>query len=238
MPLAALSRRPVYDDAFYAARDAATRGAARKMLSLLFGRVEIDSVCDVGCGVGTWLSVAGALGAGRVRGFEGAWVKDKPLAVDADRLTFQDLAAPLAGEEAFDLAVCLEVAEHLPESRAESFVRELTARAPMILFGAAVPGQGGQGHVNEQPQSYWAALFEARGYDAYDPLRPALWRDDEVPWWYRQNALVYAEAGSDAARALAGTEPALLDVVHPAMFDYAEAHVAGRTLKRLVKRAG
>ncbi len=91
----------------------------------------------------------------------------------------------------FDLACSLEVAEHLPQAAAEDFVRLLVAAAPVVLFGAAIPGQGGPGHVNEQRQSWWAAKFARHGYVAVDCIRPAVWHVPDVEWYYAQNILVY-----------------------------------------------
>jgi hypothetical protein len=115
--------------------------------------------------------------------------------------------------------VSLEVAEHLPESRAASFVADLCRLAPVVLFSAAIPGQGGTGHVNEQWPGYWADLFGARGYSVSGALRWRIWNDCRVCNWYSQNMLV------------ASIEPGLLTelfyhplaepipVVHPILYE-------------------
>jgi hypothetical protein len=92
----------------------------------------------------------------------------------------------------FDLAVCLEVAEHLPASSAEAFVKFLTGLAPVVLFSAAIPGQGGTNHINEQFLSYWVKLFSQSGYHPLDVIRPIIWNDERVPFWYRQNIILFA----------------------------------------------
>jgi hypothetical protein len=81
----------------------------------------------------------------------------------------------------------LEVAEHLPPDRSNSFIAELTALAPVALFSAAIPQQGGTDHINERWQSYWAGLFKKRGFSPLDVIRPAVWENDAVERWYRQN---------------------------------------------------
>lgn len=63
-----------------------------------------------------------------------------------------------------DLAICLEVAEHIPKTYAAHLVKLLSGVAPIIAFTAAPPGQGGHLHVNNQPQSYWIDLFSEHGF--------------------------------------------------------------------------
>jgi hypothetical protein len=91
----------------------------------------------------------------------------------------------------------------MPSSSAERFVGALTVAAPLVAFLAAVPGQGGDGHLNEQWPAYWAALFAKRGYEVVDCLRELFWDDARVQWWYAQNALLFVDtAALDAITAL------------------------------------
>ena len=211
-----------YGNSFYADRDSITRCAAKAILSCLFEKLKIESVCDVGCGVGTWLATGQALGAKTIQGFEGSWVADRPLAIKREWIAFCDLEHELPTDQRYDLVISLEVAEHLSPSRAESFVNELCALGDVVLFSGAVPGQGGIGHVNEHWQSYWAKFFLQHDYRVFDAIRPKVWADQSVPWWYRQNALVYARHGSQAAIVLADAEVRdlpKLDVVHPDLYE-------------------
>ena len=142
-----------------------------------------------------------------------------PAMLDDPRITFsaRDLEQSFEGPRV-ELALSLEVAEHLSPERAASFVDDLVAMAPAVLFSAAIPGQGGVGHRNEQWQSYWATRFAAHGYEAFDVVRPQIWTDEAVPAWYRQNIVLYLDAPTAAALAIEPTEPALLDRVHPAFW--------------------
>lgn len=76
-----------------------------------------------------------------------------------------------------DLCICLEVAEHLPESYAKNLCRLLSEVAPILVFTAAPPDQGGHLHLNEKPQSYWIDLMKSfvMEYDveAVDRIRKA-----------------------------------------------------------------
>lgn len=224
-----------YDANFHVDRDARTRATARTILSYLFQKFEIKSVCDVGCGVGTWLAAARELGAAKVKGYEGPWAGKTPLVIEAELIALQDLEAELQDKQRFDLVVSLEVVEHLSADRGPGFVKDLCALGDLILFSAAIPDQGGTGHVNERWQSYWAGLFDQEEFDVFDVVRPAIWQDESVPWWYRQNTLVYARRGTATGDVLGQqlTVPsAYLDVVHPELFRHAEASQPLRALKK------
>jgi hypothetical protein len=93
--------------------------------------------------------------------------------------------------ERFDLAMSLEVAEHLHEKAADNLVRQLTRLSDRILFSAAIPGQGGLHHLNERPPAHWAEKFQDCGFTQLDILRPHFWDDERIAWWYRQNFFLY-----------------------------------------------
>lgn len=205
-----------YDADFYRRFQTRRRHAAPAMLSICFEHLPVRSVADVGCGIGTWLAAALELGAGRAVGFDGPWVD--PAQIEDKRIEFrpQSLEEPVTADERFDLAISLEVAEHLGEARAESFVEDLCALSDCVMFGDAIPLQPGTAHVNCQWQSWWAELFERRGYLAFDAFRPRVWNDAEIPEWYRQNTFLYLSPEARARGLAAGlARPAIMDVVHP-----------------------
>lgn len=207
----------LYPPDFYADRRQHTLYAARGILRALPSGLAVSRLADIGCGTGTFLAAGLELGAGEVFGVEGDWVT--PDMLDDPHIQFEarDLEQGFEGPKV-DLVLSLEVAEHLSPGRAESFVRDLVAMAPAVLFSAAIPGQGGIGHVNEQWQSYWASLFAGQGYRAHDVVRPRIWTDEAVPAWYRQNVVLYLRPEIGDALDLSPTEPALLDKVHPAFW--------------------
>jgi SAM-dependent methyltransferase len=213
----------VYNQSFFANRQEASRISAGLVLPAIFEIVRPTSVVDFGCGTGTWLEAAKKLGAERVLGLEGPWIKKaKPLIAEHE-LRVRDLSQPLGLTERFDLAISLEVAEHLPPERAHGFVQDVTRAADAVLFGAAIPEQGGTGHVNEQWQSYWAGLFAGQGYACFDVVRPRFWQNADVLPWYKQNAFLYANAAAQARFAerlpkdTAGRERPV-DLVHPELY--------------------
>jgi hypothetical protein len=145
------------------------------------------------------------------------------LRIPRERFLPFDLTDPFTTDQHFDLAMSFEVAEHLPASRAAGFVASLVALAPAVLFSAAIPGQGGTGHINEQWPEYWVTLFGDRGYEVIDTLRPKVWNVTALAACLRQNVLLFASSDLIAsspklAEARAATDLGRLAVVHPEVF--------------------
>ena len=125
-----------------------------------------------------------------MHGVDGSYV-GKTCGSWAANFIERDLSQRITIDSKYDLACCLEVAEHLPPERAGSFVEDLTKLAPVVLFSAAIPGQGGDNHVNEMWQHHWARLFAKNGFRAVDYVRPMIWSMVELQTCYRQNILLY-----------------------------------------------
>jgi SAM-dependent methyltransferase len=181
----------LYSPAFYAQFDDESSRAARVCVPLIVELLKPKSVVDVGCGIGQWLGEFAARGVEDYLGIDGPHIKDDQLRIPRERFRRDDLAQPLRLEHSFDLALSLEVAEHLPPSRADAFVELLARAAPAVVFSAAVPRQGGFGHVNEQWPWYWKQLFSRLGYVQLDPFRKTIWRNPAVACYYQQNLLLY-----------------------------------------------
>jgi SAM-dependent methyltransferase len=178
---------------YYHTTDLHNTGAASKVLPYLFDIVKPASIIDIGCGTGSWLNVAKSLGVKEIIGVDGIRLDNTMLRIENSEFVQQDLSQLFNLDRKFDLALCLEVAEHLPKNCDESLVDSITSHSDIVLFSAAIPGQGGQHHVNEQYPQYWKEKFDRRGYQAYDILREVFWNDLEVNWWYSQNMVVYAK---------------------------------------------
>jgi hypothetical protein len=204
-----------YSEDFYSMQRDGSSQSASYVLPIVFEVLRPASVVDVGCGVGTWLSAAKGLGSKRLVGFEGAWITTVPKPDQSIEIRVVDLEKDLRDYERFDLAICMEVAEHLSSERAPSLVRDLCGLSDCVLFSAAIPGQGGENHINEQWQSYWVNLFDSMNYAAIDIIRPALWRNEHVEFWYRQNSFLYISRSRLGSLGLTETRPALIDIAHP-----------------------
>lgn len=182
----------MYNTDFYKNRHKRTVDSAEQILGLVENIIPpIHSVVDVGCGVGTWLSVLQRKGVERIQGIDGSWVDKTYLQIPRESFLEHDLTQKIKLGEKFDLAISLEVAEHLPESNAEDFIDSLTKLSDFVLFSAAIPSQGGVGHINEQWPIYWINLYETKGYQAFDLIRRRIWMKQDIPFWYRQNTLLF-----------------------------------------------
>jgi hypothetical protein len=189
--LGGVSQVHEYDSDFYRFLASFATRSAEQVVPLLNALAPISSVADFGCGRGAWLSVWQTAGAS-VIGVDGPYVDRGDLMIAPHRFCVADLSQPIDLGRRFDLVQSLEVAEHLPTERAAGFVDTLTAHSPLVMFSAAVPGQGGEHHINEQPLEYWREKFRARGYVAIDCVRPQLVGNSRVQHWYRYNIVMYA----------------------------------------------
>jgi 2-polyprenyl-3-methyl-5-hydroxy-6-metoxy-1,4-benzoquinol methylase len=181
----------LYDEAFFSRHTEETVQSARIIVPHVLRKVRPRKVVDVGCALGAWLKVFAEHGAEVIQGLDGQYVDSSKLLIGQDNFTPVNLVETIRSdihpimEKAdgrYDLAVCLEVAEHLPESAAADLVRMLTTLAPIVLFSAAVPGQGGIGHINEQWPQYWKQRFEEHGFEQVDGIRRHIWNDRGVHW--------------------------------------------------------
>ena len=230
-----------YTRRFFEQVHAQVRDSAREIVPLVVDLLNPARVVDVGCGTGTWLATFAEHGAA-ILGLDGEYVDRSLLDIPEDRFVAVDLAQPFQLDGRYDLALCLEVAEHLPAERAASLVDLLTGLAPTVLFSAAIPLQGGVNHVNEQWPEYWAAHFQRRGFVPIDCFRRRVWQNQRVAWFYAQNILLFAEETYAArhprlARELASTNANQLSLVHPSCFVmrvWEEHDLANRPLRQIL----
>lgn len=205
-----------YDGEFFDELDAQVRTSAGVIAPMIVELLHPSSILDVGCGRGTWLHAFANLGVHDFLGVDGPHVAAADLEIPAENFVARDLREPLDLGRSFDLVISLEVAEHLAAGLASTFVQSLTRHTNAVLFSAAIPFQGGAGHVNEQWQSHWAAEFAVEGFVPVDAIRPVVWSDPKVAFWYAQNTLLYVrEASAPELTPAPEMTPRRLDVVHP-----------------------
>jgi SAM-dependent methyltransferase len=207
-----------YNETFFDQQVDDSLASARAVVPVVLNLLPARSVVDFGCGRGPWLKACLENGIETVLGLDGDYVSREKLLIPRERFQSVDLQHPIRLERRFDLALCLEVAEHLPASSAQSLIGSLAAAAPVVLFSAALPGQGGTSHVNEQWPPYWERLFADQGMRKFDVVRPMIWSDTSVEWWYRQNIYVYCNNSMADLASLEHFEPELTLVSSEVMF--------------------
>ncbi len=206
-----------YSPRYFNSIQQGSRRSADVIAPLVAKLTQSKSVVDVGCGTGAWAAAFKRLGVAAVLGIDGDYCDRQSLEISPHEFFAADVSQPLALTRIFDLAVCLEVGEHLDARFADQLVANLVSLAPIVLFSAAVPEQGGEHHVNEQWPAYWIDRFASHGYDMLDPFRAALWKNTNIAWWYAQNLLMFigreAKLSVDECR----VQPTFagLPVVHP-----------------------
>lgn len=219
-----------YDKHFYDEQQALSYRSARAVFPALFSLIpKPGSVLDVGCGLGTWLSALEKdWGIVDYLGVDGDYVQRDALLINPQNFRAHDLTKPYAANRRFGLAMSLEVGEHLPDEHASTLVQTLTAGSDVVLFSAALPGQRGTYHINEQFPEYWAEKFAAEGFAAIDALRKPLWHNREVALWYRQNMLLFIRTEAlpqylenpALKAAYDKTDPQFLTRIHPELLAY------------------
>ena len=186
-----------YTTFFYQNQLVESKESARVILPIIEELFSPKSITDVGCGIGAWLSEWKEIDNDKIiRGIDASFVNKSMLLIDLSEFQEVDLTKNLLPQNKTELAMCLEVAEHLPEERAISFISELTQLSDVILFSAAVPGQEGTHHINEQYLSYWIEIFKSNSFDCFDVIRPQIWDNEKIAWWYRQNIVLFVRQGN------------------------------------------
>src|SRR5262249_1746252 len=213
------------------------RRAAMEVVPWLIERFRPHTIIDVGCGLGTWAAVFAQHGC-EVLGIDTEDVAKDLLEIPPQcfRVADFELDFPICGH--FDLAVCLEVVEHLsPEAGQRLVERVLPRLADVILFSAAVPGQAGDGHLNEQWPAYWEDFFSRSGFMLDDAVRWQFWNNAAVDWWYRQNMFVARRGAMSADGVKAVVHPRLLEKKCWVINDFYKGRIPLRTAALIFGRA-
>ncbi len=189
----------IYDANFYRERESGARSSAAVIAQSIVSDLRPSSVLDVGCGSGELLEELELQGV-RAMGLE----RSEAVLGCAETKELNILKFDLTKDEfeydgGFDLVVSLEVAEHLAEKYADRFLDLLTKFGADVVFSAAVPGQGGTDHLNEQPHEYWIDKFQKRGFE-HDNEISKRWKErwkesNQVKNYYYNNIMVFRSKG-------------------------------------------
>jgi hypothetical protein len=162
------------------------------IIPFLIKRYQPKSFIEFGCSVGHFLkTIADSVKSNNYCGIDYTVPIDN-LDISLDHFIRYDLSFPYITPLKYDMVISLEVAEHIPAQSSNIFVNSLCRHCgKFIMFSAATPGQGGDGHINEQPHEYWERKFEDHGFKKLDIIRPMLQDKKIIPSWYRNNIIIF-----------------------------------------------
>lgn len=214
-----------YDGNFYVAEKEISKRSSDILIPYVIERLNCRTVVDFGCGVGEALkAVKKCTGIEKVMGLDGEWVSEH-LEINQDEFLGCDLTQEIDLGEKYDLAISLEVAEHLPEKYAKIFISNIVRHADVVLFSAAIPYQGGTDHVNEQYPSYWEKIFSELDFSMCDCIRSRFWNDKRIDDFYRQNIFIYCKSNlQHEILNIFECEDKLTDIIHPDLWEIRNAY--------------
>lgn len=228
-----------YEQKFYEmmrTNETHAKSTARFIVPIIMDLVNPNSVVDLGCAIGIWLHYFKLNGASKIMGFDGGNIDKRLSYLDDNEFEQVDFDKGFYHNDRYDLAISLEVAEHVSPKKAESFIDNLVKLSDVVLFSAAIPYQSGEAHINEQWQSYWASKFKKRGYVVVDCLREKLWNTSG--YIYAQNMFIYVKEDKlpnypNLMKERELNQNPILDLVHPKV--YQPAVKPDHEIKHLIK---
>lgn len=143
---------------------------------------------DLGAGTGLYVEAARSYGW-QANGYDITDRQTRPELVQQKSLL--DVHDPAC------TVLCIEVAEHLPESDAWSVIDSVwrnTLPGGLVIWSAARPGQGGVGHINCQLPEYWRERAIVKGFEMCEYLEYDLHRWITSGYhmgWFAQNRQVW-----------------------------------------------
>jgi 2-polyprenyl-3-methyl-5-hydroxy-6-metoxy-1,4-benzoquinol methylase len=187
------SHQEIYDKRYNDFLDAVASKSTPAMAATIERIFKPNSVIDVGCGAGTLLAQLKQNGL-QVKGLEysdAGIARCREKGIDVEKF---DLETEKGIQGSSDVTVSFEVAEHLPESLADNYIRVISQFSPVVIMSAATIGQRGKDHVNEQPHEYWIEKMGRRGFD-YDGQTSEQvrreWAGMGVASWYVNNTMIF-----------------------------------------------
>ena len=223
-----------YTKSYYQEIQATSVSSAKALVPLINELVHPKSIVDVGCGTGIWLREWDKQGISDYLGIDGDYIREEQLVIAKEKFLHANLDKGFRLPLKYELVVCLEVAEHIQPPAAKEFIASLCASGDVILFSAAIPGQGGLNHINEQYPHYWATLFKQHGFSPYDCIRERIWLNEKIDTCYRQNILFYVrDEVKQQYLSITNHGKILLPVIHPYYYEDKKQEVA--ELKKTLK---
>lgn len=168
------------------------KSLAKGILNLL-SVLKVRDVADVGCGPGWYIYLLYKQGY-KVNGYDGnPHVKEMSslLFNDGFYCQYADFTLPINVREPFELILCLEVGEHIPQTYEDVFIQNLVNNSKKyILLSWAIPNQKGWGHVNCHTNKYVIERMRKYGYD-YNLSTSAILRKTASLYWFKNTIMFF-----------------------------------------------
>jgi len=201
-----------YNKKFYDEVSQSSLNSAKAIAPYIIKKFNPNSLVDFGCGDGSWLKPFLDRNID-ITGIEGDWIKNTNTKIPLENYILSNFEKKnIKIEGKFDFVLCLEVLEHLNEEIGLYLIKKMTSISDLILFSAAIPGQGGTNHINERWQSHWINLFKSYSYFPDLNIRYHFWNDSRVASYYRQNIILFRKNKSE------NNISNIYDVVHPEFY--------------------
>ncbi|OVE76105.1 hypothetical protein BVX98_06400 [bacterium F11] len=190
--------KTIYDDTFFQEWGIEHQKyieSAKIITDILMNHLNPRRLIDLGCGCGVYSDSFFQKGV-QIVSVDGVQPPQRfsfPVPIQV-----QDLTVPfknLWGK--FDVTLCLEVAEHIPEEFVDTFLSNLLQFGDLLVLSAAPPKQGGHHHVNEQPKRYWVQKCAQLGWiynrkktgkfieDFKSRKAPYMWMGEHISFYQR-----------------------------------------------------
>lgn len=210
----------MYDERYYKRHQAGSYQSALQILRFVHSITHFQTMVDYGCGIGTWGNAARSLGTKEYLGIDQHAFDVGYMLISESEYLQGNLQHPIRLRSSYDLAVCVEVAEHISKDFADALVDNVCQNSEVVLFSAALTYQGGTGHINEQPCTYWIEKFRSKGYMPVDCIRPAFWDNEQIEIWYRNNCILYMTCVAfDRYHKNIPVVSLPADIIHPKMLE-------------------
>jgi SAM-dependent methyltransferase len=160
---------PVFDAWYYAhscGRPYVRDEEWLRVFGAIADRIAADiaprTVLDAGCAIGLLVETLAAHGIDA----SGLDISEYAIAQAAGAARGRCHVASLTDElpQRYDLIVCIEVLEHMPEPQARAALSNICRHTDDVLFSSSPQDYGEATHLNVQPPEVWAEWFAREGF--------------------------------------------------------------------------
>lgn len=161
------------------------------------GDKRITNVMDIGCGDGYYTKFLNDYKSFTIicHGFDG---NPNTVQLAGPNSFVMDFSKPtlLSEDHKYDWVLCLEVGEHIPAEYEDVFIKNIDKHNRYgVVLSWAVPGQGGDGHINCRPNAEIMHKMKDMGYylDVVETpkLRKACAEYPKPCYWFRDTLMVF-----------------------------------------------